>query len=374
MQRAIAVTASYAWRLLVIAAAAAGALWLLGRLRFVVLALAVAVFLVQVLGPPAAWLRRHRLRAGLASAAVLLAFLGLVTGVLLLIGVAVADGAGDLGTTLNTALDDVETWVVEDGPLSVSRAEVEEFRADLGEAIRDTFASSGGAMVSRALAAAEAAVAVLIGLVVAFFTLKDGDRFGVWARGWVPARHRPLAERLAHRAWRAIGGYLRGAATLGLVEGTIVAVTLALAGADLALPVAVLTFVAAFVPFVGAVVAGVVAVLVALADAGTGAAVVVALVMLAVQQVDNELLAPLVYGRMLSLHPVAVLLAVAAGGSLFGLAGTFLAVPVTAVAVEVVRELRDDGTKAPARSGRTALRVPTAARDAPGDTEEGEPS
>jgi predicted PurR-regulated permease PerM len=193
------------------------------------------------------------------------------------------------------------------------------------------------------MAAAEAFVAVLVGLVVAFFGLKDGDRLAAFVRRLLPERRRALASRLGERAWRTVGGFLRGAATLGAIEGTIVGVALAVVGADLAVPVAVLTFLAAFVPFVGAIIAGVVATLVALADAGTTAALIVAAVMLVVQQIDNEVLAPWVYGRMLSLHPVVVLLAVATGGALFGLAGTFLAVPVTAVAINVVVELRRDG-------------------------------
>ena len=109
-------------------------------------------------------------------------------------------------------------------------------------------------------------------------------------------------------------------------------------GAPLVVPVAVLTFAAAFVPFVGAIVAGVVAVLVALATVGVGGAVAVALVALVVQQLDSDLLAPVVYGRALQLHPVVILFVITAGGALVGFAGTVLAVPVTAVVVNVAAE------------------------------------
>ena len=336
---AVEVGAAYAWRLLVIAGAVVGVLWLLARLGFVVMALAVAVFVMQVLGPVVRWLRRRGLRPGVASAVAVLSFVLFLGGAVSLAGLAVADDVSDLGATLTTAVDEVETWLVEDSPFTVSRADAEEFRRGVGDAVRETFLSSGDGVVSAAILAAEGAVAVLVGLVVAFFGLKDGDRFAARLRTLVPAAYRPRATRLGGRAWHTLGGYLRGAATLGAVEGTIAAVTLTLVGADLGIVVGVLTFVAAFVPFVGAVVAGVVAVLVTLADAGTGAALVVAVVMFVVQQIDNEMLAPVVYGRMLSLHPVVVLLAVAAGGALFGLAGTFVAVPLTAVGADVVREL-----------------------------------
>ena len=115
---------------------------------------------------------------------------------------------------------------------------------------------------------------------------------------------------------------------------------MALTGAHLALPVALLTFAAAFVPLVGATVAGVIAVLVTLASAGLSAALVVGLVALLVQQFDNELLAPWIYGKALSLHPVIILLSITAGTALFGVVGTLLAVPVTAIAMDAVSILR----------------------------------
>lgn len=124
-------------------------------------------------------------------------------------------------------------------------------------------------------------------------------------------------------------------------------------GARLVAPVMLVTFIAAFVPIVGAVVAGLVAVLVALVTAGSTQALIVAAVALLVQQLDNDILAPVVYGRALRLHPLVVLLGIGAGGSLFGLVGTFLAVPVIAVVVNVLAELRPD-RRVPIRGIRPA--------------------
>jgi predicted PurR-regulated permease PerM len=126
--------------------------------------------------------------------------------------------------------------------------------------------------------------------------------------------------------------------TLGAIEAAVMAVTLLLVGADLVLPVAMITFLAAFVPIVGAIAAGIVATLVALATAGPLAAAVVAAVAVIVQQLDNDILAPVVYGRALRLHPLVVLVGIAAGGALFGLVGTLLAVPVLAVVWNVADE------------------------------------
>jgi putative heme transporter len=190
------------------------------------------------------------------------------------------------------------------------------------------------------------ALSLIVGLIVTFFAIKDGERFAQWAKRQLPSGRHELAERLGARAWRTLGGYLRGAAVLGLVEGTIIGVTVALVGGRLAIPVAVFTFLMAFIPILGAIAAGAMAVLVALATGGSTAALIVLAVVIVVQQLDNDLLAPVVYGRSLELHPVVVLLAVAGGGALFGLAGTLLAVPVTAIALNSLAEARLAGREA----------------------------
>jgi predicted PurR-regulated permease PerM len=127
---------------------------------------------------------------------------------------------------------------------------------------------------------------------------------------------------------------------LGLIEGMIIGLTVFLVGGHLAVPVAVVTFFAAFVPFAGAIVAGALAVLVTLVTAGFGAAIVVGIVALVVQQFDNDLLAPLVFGRSLELHPLIVLFSLAGGGALLGPVGAVFAVPVSAVVINVIAEAR----------------------------------
>jgi putative heme transporter len=155
-----------------------------------------------------------------------------------------------------------------------------------------------------------------------------------------PHHRRDLASRVGARAWRTLGGYLRGSATLGVIEGIIIGTTVWLVGGSLAIPVAVITFFAAFVPFAGAIVAGLIAVLVTLVTAGFGGAVVVAVVALLVQQLDNDFLAPWVFGKNLELHPLIVLVAITAGGTLFGAFGAFLGVPVSAVIINILAETR----------------------------------
>ena len=337
--------AAYSWRLLLIAAAGIGLLWLIGRLWVVFLPLVVATLLTRILSAPAARLRSFGWPPTLVAAVVLVGFLAALITTISMLGVAIRGEADQFGPTISRATDDVERWLVEDAPVEISRPDIDRFRDGIGDTIGRTLRSSTGTIVSGAVVAAEVIISLVLSLIVTFFQLKDGERFARWVQRLLPSEQRQLAARLAGRAWATLGGYLRGAALLGLVEGVVIGATVALVGGRLAVPMGVLTFLLAFVPFAGAIVAGVLAVLVTLATAGSAAALIVVVVAVVVQQFDNELLAPLVYGRTLQLHPVAVLLALTAGGALFGLAGTFLAVPVTAIAVNVLTEARVSATR-----------------------------
>lgn len=339
--------AAYSWRLLVIAALGIALLWLIGQLWVVCLALVVATLLARILDAPAARLRSFGWPPALVAAVVLLAFLAGLATTISLLGVAIRGEADEFGPTISRAADDIARWLIEDAPVEISRSDIDRFRSDIDDTIGKTLRSSTGTVVSGALVAAEIVVSLILALIITFFELKDGERFVQWAHHQLPPERRQLAARLARRAWRTLGGYLRGAAVLGIVEGVIIGTAVALVGGRLALPVGVLTFLLAFVPFAGAIVAGVVAVLVTLASSSGTAALIVLLVAFVVQQLDNDLLAPLVYGSALQLHPVVVLLAIAAGGALFGLAGTFLSVPVTAIALNVLAEARASATGSP---------------------------
>jgi predicted PurR-regulated permease PerM len=330
--------AAYGWRLLVIAAAAVGLLWLARQLAPVLIPATVALFLTRLLTPISDRLR-DRLRPGLAAAAAMVVLLAAIIGLSWLVVPPIADEAAALPETISEALDDIERWLVEDSPFEISREAVDRFRTRTAERFRDLLLSSGGRVVDGATLAAEIVAGLFLSLLFTFFMLRDGARFSRWLRSRLRPEQRDRAERAARRGWSTLGGYLRGAAMLGIVESIAIGLALVVAGGTLVVPVMVLTFVAAFVPILGAVVAGVTAVLVALVTGGAVSAAIVAVVALAVQQLDNDVLAPWVYGRSLALHPVVILVSVVGGGALFGIAGTLLAVPVVAVAVAVGKEL-----------------------------------
>ena len=327
-----------AWRAMVLGLAVVLVAYVFGRLRFVFIPIVIALLLTTVLGPLARWLEDRGVPRLAATWTVFLGFLGSFVLAGVLIVPAVIDEFADLGPTVSRGVDDVEEWLVE-GPLELEQADIEKYRDQAAQRVSDLVGSSGGQVVAGAVAVVEGIAGGLLALVLSFFFIKDGRKFQHWVLTHVRADREELTAALGRSAWNALGGYLRGAAFIGLVEAVILGVTVWAVGGSLAVPVAVLTFVGAFFPIVGAIAAGVVAALVALVSGGPTAGLIVAGVALAVQQFDNDLLAPLIYGRAIKLHPAVVLISLAAGGTIAGIMGAFLAVPVAAVGGAVMREL-----------------------------------
>lgn len=326
------------WRVGLLVIALLAVAWGIWQLRIVFLPVFIALLLSTVLAGPVVRLERRGWPSALATVTVFGGFLAAFVVVMLLVVPPAVDGAADLDGTTATAVEDVEDWLV-DGPIGLDRADVEQYTSDpVGQVI--TLVEDSSLSLSSGLRLlGETLAGLLLSLVLTFFFLKDGRRFQELVLGRLDGRRRDVVRRAAARAWSTFGGYLQGAAVLGLAEGAVIGVTMWLVGAPLALPLAVITFLAAFFPIVGAVVAGVLAVLVTFAAAGVVPAIVVAVVAVLVQQLDNDLLGPAIYGRTLEIHPVVVLLALTAGGALGGIAGAFVAVPVTAAAIGVAQEV-----------------------------------
>lgn len=327
-----------AWRLLVVVITILAGVYALSRVWFVVLPVFIALLLSALLVPVVTRLEARRWPPLAATWLAFGGFLGMLVAIVSLIAPAVADEFSGLGQTVSEGVDSVERWLV-DGPLGLEQDQLERYRGQAGQLIGDSLRSSSKAIATGAKAVAEGIAGVVLALVLSFFFIKDGRRFQRWALAHVPVDRQDLVSALAGRAWRALSGYLRGAALIGLLEGVVIGLTLWLVGAKLAVPVAVLTFFGAFFPLVGAIAAGIIATLVALVSGGTAAALIVAAVALVVQQFDNDLLAPLIYGRAISLHPAVVLIVLAGGSALGGIIGAFLAVPVAAMVSAVGNEV-----------------------------------
>ncbi len=353
--------AAYGWRIIVIAIVVVGLVWLIGRLRIVVAASLVALMVSRGLIAPVNWLGRRGFPPAAAALTAMVGLLLLLTGLGVTIGATAANEFDEVGPAIESALDDIEDWIVEEAPVEVSRAEVDELRDDARDRAEEVVRASSGQIVSGARLLFEVVAGFLLAVITTFFFLKDGARLGEKALQRFPAqRHEELAA-LGSRAWTTLGGYLRGAALLGVVEALAIGITLLLVGAKLVAPVMVVTALGAFVPIVGAVLAGVIAFLVTLATAGLGPAMIVAVVAFVVQQLDNDLLAPVIYGRALQLHPLVILFSITSGAALFGAAGAIVAVPLAAVALNVASEYRsrrsDQPSQAPPKESSNASRA-----------------
>jgi putative heme transporter len=332
--------AEWSWRLLVVAAAVVVVAAALAELRLVALSLFVAVFVTALLRPPTEWLHRRGLPRALAALGSLVPALALVAGVMALIVPAFVGQLDELRRSLEAGVRQVGDWLLE-GPLDLTEAQLNE-SIDRG---LEELGSRSDALVSGALSGAmlvaEVAVGLLLSLVLAFFFLKDGDRIWRWLVELLPPARRAVAEELGVRSWSTLAGYLRGVTIVALFDALFIGLALVLLGVPAALPLAVLTFLGAYIPIVGAVVTGIAAVLVALVADGVGTAAMVAAAVIFVQQVESNVLQPVVVGRAVELHPVVILLAVTSGGLIAGILGALVAVPIAAVGARVLDFVRE---------------------------------
>jgi len=315
----------------VVAAAAYAAVRAAAELRLVVLPTLLALFLLTVLWPAAALLRRHRVPAAPAALLVIGGFLAAVAALVAAIGPAVAGQADDLGRDLGAGVDQLGRWLARE-PFGGAAPNLDRsLDAALDYARENATIISGGLLTGVALAV-ELVAGLLIALVATFFLLKDGESMRDWAIGTLAPERRDAASELGQKLWITLGGYVRGLVVVALFDAVVIGLALVAIGVPLVLPLAVLTFFGAFVPIVGAFAAGLAAALVALVAGGIDAAVLVVVAITVIQQVESQILYPVVIGRSLRLHPLPILLAVTAGGVLYGIVGAALGAPAATVA------------------------------------------
>ncbi|HEY8548105.1 MAG TPA: AI-2E family transporter [Acidimicrobiales bacterium] len=350
-----------AWRLIGVGVLLVGVFLLFMRLRVVVLPLFAGALLATLVAPFADWQRRRGVPSALAA---LVAVFGVVLAVLALtvgaVSYALTD-AEELSTKVGDSADELADWLV-DGPANLDRADVEEARENLGEEAGEAARrwARGGGLAKSTTTALEVLAGAVLAVLVGFFLVKDNERLASSALGlWRPDR-RSRVRATARAGIDGLRGYLKGCLLLGVVEAVIIGGAVAvLASPTLGVPIAVLTLLAAFVPIVGAIVAGVLAVAVTLAEGGLVAAVAVAVIAVVVQQLDNDVLAPFIFSKHTELHPLVILVAVTAGGALAGLAGAFVAVPMTAAVTAMVGAWRsspdDDPQPEPAEPAEPAV-------------------
>jgi predicted PurR-regulated permease PerM len=343
------VVATWSLRFLLTAAALAVLSWVVGQLWVIVLPVALGLLLATVLWPPARLLRRV-LPDALASLLVLVAAVTVLAGVVVWVAPQIAlyvQEVADASSGGLRGLRDLATGP----PLRIDPGQVDQAVDEAVGWLQGNAGSIAGGLLSGVTTVGSILVGILLAVAMCFFVLKDGPRFLPWVTALAGPRVAPHAVEVARRSWTTLSGFVRAQAIVGLVDAVAIGIGLAVLGVPLALPLSVLIFFGAFIPIIGATVTGVLAALVALVSNGPTTALIVIVLVLVVQQLEGNVLQPILVGHTLDLHPALVILAVTAGGSLFGIVGAFLAVPVTAVATELVRYGRErlDGPDAPHR-------------------------
>nr|WP_205752068.1 AI-2E family transporter [Cryptosporangium phraense] len=329
--------------LLLVLLLAAVTLWLLGKAWSIVWPLVIALLLTTLTWPPTRFLRNHGWKPALAASLVTVVFLLLGIGVIVLIAVPVASESPKLATGVADGIQRLREWVA-GPPLNIDDSQVTNALNSVTTRIKDSAGTIATTAVTGVSTVVNGVVTLVLALFLMFFFLKDGPRFLPWLTRQLPGRFATDVPVVAARSWATLGAFVRSQAFVGLLDAVFIGIGLWIVGVPLVLPLAVLTFVAAFVPIVGALFAGFVAVLIALVSNGFTDALIVLAIIVVVQQLEGNVFQPMVQSRGLGLHAAVVLLAVTLGGSLAGIVGSLLAVPVAAVIGVVWTYVRDQLT------------------------------
>lgn len=336
----VRVLATWCLRFLIIAAAAFVVWYSLKQVWEGLLPILLAVMLSTLLWPTAAALRRGGFPPWLASIGSILIFSGSIGFLIYLVAPSVMRQSQVLYYQAFEGIQRLQLWL-QGPPLNIDSEQLNTRINDAALWLQQQGGRIAGEIFSGLGIATSILVTIAVVLVLTFFFLKDGDRFLPWLRRVSGARAGWHLTELCTRAWISLGGFIRAQAVVSAVDAVFIGIGLAFLGVPMALALGLLTFFFGFIPIVGAFTAGVLAVLVALVSLGTSKAIMTLVLIVAVQQLEGNILSPLLQSKAVNLHPVIVLLSVTVGGSLFGIEGAFLAVPVAAVVAVVFRYLQD---------------------------------
>ncbi|WP_375543054.1 AI-2E family transporter [Corynebacterium sanguinis] len=306
-----------------------------------ILPVILAIIVCTVLAPIAGFLRRRaHFPSALAALISLLIFFGLIGTLVFLIAPDIAAHSRVLYLQAFEGIQRLQLWL-QGPPINMDPDDLNEAVNTVAQWLQNQAGTIAGGVFAGIGTAAGLIVTLTVVLVLTFFFLKDGPRFLPWLRATAGGRPGLHATELLTRAWNTLSGFIRAQAIVSLVDAFFIGVGIWLVGVPMAFTLSVITFIAGFIPIVGAVVAGALAVLIALVSLGFTEAIIVLLIVLAVQQLEGNVLSPVLQSKAMDLHPVIVLVSVTIGGGLFGLVGAFLAVPVAAMIAVVFRYMMD---------------------------------
>jgi predicted PurR-regulated permease PerM len=339
--------AAWSWRLIVVLVGLYALLYAMAYIAVVVVPVIVALMLAALLQPGAANLVRRGWPRSLAAFAMLLVGLAVVSGIITLVVERFNAGFADLADQVSEGIGQVQSFVVRTFP--ITRGQLEDAVAQF----QDTLVDNQDTIASGALTTAATVGEVITGIVLALFTLffflKDGRSIWLWLVGLFPADSRAYIDEAARRSWRTLISYVRATVAVAMVDAIGIGIGLAILGVPLVIPLAALVFLGAFIPIIGGFLAGSVAVLVALVSNGPIPALIALGIVIGVMQLEGHVLQPLLLGRAVRVHPLAVVLAIAAGLLIAGIFGALIAVPTVACANVAGTYLsrRNDGPRPP---------------------------
>lgn len=340
VSRTMRAAAGWAWRFVVIVAAIAILVYLFSTFSTLVIPILVSIVLAVGLFPVFRFLveKAHFPRMA-ASITTVLALIMVITGLVAAAGRGIYSQFGRLWVSALEGIDQLLAWVAE-GPLQLEIARLSEW----WDNILSNLSDYSGIVASGALSVTSSIGSVVTGLILALFLLifllKDGRDIWVWCVRLMPRPWREPVYEASIRGFVTMQGYVKSTIFVAAIDATGIGLGAFFLGVPLALPLAILVFVGSFIPFVGALLTGAVAVLVALVDGGFGNAVIMLVIVLAVQQLEGNVLQPLIMGHNVSLHPIVVVLGVTGGAFIAGIAGAVFAVPLIAFINTVVLYLK----------------------------------
>ncbi|MFE6923684.1 AI-2E family transporter [Nocardia sp. NPDC057663] len=333
--------AAWSWRLLIIFAALLAVGMLVQKFATVVIPLAIALLAAALLAPLVDWMQRVGIPRSLGVFVALVGSIGLLAGIMTFVVEQFVDGVPGLSNEVTNSVHKVQDWLI-NGPPHLSDQQIR----SAGDTIVRTIQDNRESLTSGALTTATAIGHILTGafliLFVLIFFLYGGDQIWRFVTRIIPTAHRDKVRTAGELGFGTLVGFVRATVVVAAVDAIGIGAGLAILHVPLALPLASLVFISAFIPIIGAFFAGFVAVFIALVTKGPVTALIVLGIIIAVMQLEGHVLQPLLLGRAVSIHPLAVVLAITAGLVVGGIAGALLAVPLIAVGNTAIRYLLAD--------------------------------
>lgn len=335
---ALRIAAAWSWRLLVVGLIGWALLKIVGQIRIVIIPLAIALLLSALLAPAVGWLLRARFPRSLATAVVLVGGLAGVVGTLTLVVNEFIQGVPELSAKSSEGVRQIQNWL-KTGPLHMSDGQLDRYINDAQQWVNDNTNRLTSGALSTAATVAEVLTGALLVLFATFFFLRDGRQIWRFLVRLLPVAARWKVDDAGQASWSTLVAYVRATVLVAFIDAVGIGIFLVIFDIPFAFPLAALVFLGAFIPIVGATLSGAVAVLVALVDSGPVTALIILGVVIGVQQLEGHVLQPLIMGRAVAIHPLAVIIGIAAGVVLAGITGALVSVPLIAVLNTAVRRL-----------------------------------